>query len=73
MGHPLAARRTVTFAALKPGLVLEPGRSLCGEVTVADIGLDVGPSTSHAVVDADIRSGSPSRLPTSTSGVRGSG
>ena len=33
--------RTVTFAALKPGLLLEPGRSLAGEVVVADIGLDV--------------------------------
>ena len=29
-GRVLSARRTVTFAALKPGLVLEPGRSLSG-------------------------------------------
>ena len=36
----LAAVRTVTFAALKPGLLLEPGRALAGEVIVADIGLD---------------------------------
>jgi hydroxyethylthiazole kinase-like uncharacterized protein yjeF len=35
------AARTVTFAALKPGLLLEPGIALAGEVTVADIGLDV--------------------------------
>lgn len=30
---------TVTFHALKPAHVLEPGRGLCGEVVVADIGL----------------------------------
>ncbi len=39
-GSPLQAVATVTFASLKPGLVLEPGRSLAGHVTVADIGLD---------------------------------
>ncbi len=36
----LAADRTVTFAALKPGLLLEPGRP-GRRVEVADIGLDV--------------------------------
>lgn len=35
-----AAARTVTFAALKPGLLFGAGPALCGEVTVADIGLD---------------------------------
>ncbi len=39
-GSPLPAVETVTFAALKPGLLFEPGRSLAGDVTVADIGLD---------------------------------
>src|SRR5690606_25892924 len=39
-GRVLAADRTVTFAAVKPGLVLEPGRSLAGAVALADIGLD---------------------------------
>ncbi|MEL7156156.1 MAG: NAD(P)H-hydrate dehydratase [Actinomycetota bacterium] len=34
------ATRTVTFAAPKPGLLLDPGRRHCGRVTVADIGLD---------------------------------
>ena len=40
-GLVLAATRTVTFAALKPGLLFDPGRSLSGDVVVADIGLDV--------------------------------
>ena len=41
-GGALPATRTVTFAALKPGLLFHPGRALAGEVVVADIGLDVG-------------------------------
>jgi NAD(P)H-hydrate epimerase len=51
-GGVLAAERTVTFAALKPGLLLEPGRALAGEVSVADIGLDVS-ATQAGVVTAD--------------------
>lgn len=39
-GEALSAVETVTFAALKPGLLFEPGRTLAGEVNVADIGLD---------------------------------
>ena len=35
------ADETVTFAALKPGLVLLPGRERAGRVHVVDIGLDV--------------------------------
>jgi NAD(P)H-hydrate epimerase len=35
------ADETVCFAALKPGLVLEPGRSYAGTVRVVDIGIDV--------------------------------
>jgi hydroxyethylthiazole kinase-like uncharacterized protein yjeF len=38
-GPVVRAGLTVTFHARKPGHVLEPGRSLCGEVVVADIGL----------------------------------
>ena len=40
LGHPLAATRTVTFAALKPGLLLGDGLDLAGQVDVAGIGLD---------------------------------
>jgi ADP-dependent NAD(P)H-hydrate dehydratase / NAD(P)H-hydrate epimerase len=41
-GAAIHADATVTFAARKPGLCFEPGRGLSGEVTVADIGIDVG-------------------------------
>lgn len=41
-GGAVGAVRTVTFAALKPGLVFHPGRALAGEVHLADIGLDAG-------------------------------
>ncbi|HEY4377962.1 MAG TPA: NAD(P)H-hydrate epimerase, partial [Acidimicrobiales bacterium] len=35
-GTPWRARRTVTFAALKPGLLLGDGPSAAGQVTIAD-------------------------------------
>lgn len=38
-GPAARAGLTVTFHARKPGHVLEPGRGLCGEIVVADIGL----------------------------------
>jgi len=40
-GDAVRAIATVTFAALKPGLVFEPGRGLAGDVHVADIGIEV--------------------------------
>ncbi|MGH9119535.1 MAG: NAD(P)H-hydrate dehydratase [Acidimicrobiales bacterium] len=40
---------TVAFAALKPGLVLLPGRARSGVVVVADIGLDVSAARAHLV------------------------
>ena len=54
-GEPLPATRTVTFAALKPGQLLEPGRSLCGEVRLVDIGLDVSRASIHVVEASDVR------------------
>jgi NAD(P)H-hydrate epimerase len=60
-GRALPADRTVTFAALKPGLVLDPGRSLAGEVVLADIGLDVGPRRSGLVERDDVAAWLPRR------------
>src|SRR5262249_15502335 len=55
------ADRTVTFAALKPGLLLGRGAGLAGEVTVADIGLDVSSATAHLLDDGDQRAWLPAR------------
>ncbi len=45
MGYAPQADLTVTFHRKKPAHVIQPGRSLCGEVVVADIGLATPPST----------------------------
>lgn len=45
---------TVTFAALKPGLLLGDGPLAAGAIEVADIGLDVSGATSWMVEDGDV-------------------
>jgi NAD(P)H-hydrate epimerase len=67
-GPVVDATVTVTFAARKPGLVFEPGRSHAGEVVVADIGIDLGGSTDAdaelGLVEAsDVRAWLPDRAP----------
>jgi NAD(P)H-hydrate epimerase len=62
-GRPVRATRTVTFAALKPGLLFHPGRALAGEVTVADIGLDVSGARVSVVEAADVAAWVPPRAP----------
>ncbi len=48
------ADETVTFGALKPGLLLAPGRDLAGVVQVEPIGLPVTEASCHEVTDADL-------------------
>ena len=45
---------TVTFSALKPGLLFVPGRHHAGEVVVADIGIDVGEPALGLVEASDV-------------------
>lgn len=53
-GEPLRADLTVTFAALKPGLLQGDGPLLAGRVEVADIGLDVSRAHLWVVEDRDV-------------------
>lgn len=53
-GSPLAATATVTFAAYKPGLLLQPGRGLAGDIELADIGLDVSSARAGVVERGDV-------------------
>lgn len=49
LGAFAPAQLTVAFGAMKPAHVLEPGRSWCGRVVVADIGLGPLASRLHVV------------------------
>lgn len=48
-GTPWTAVRTVTFVALKPGLLQGAGAELVGDVSILDIGLPAERSGAHAV------------------------
>jgi len=58
---PLPADATVTFAALKPGLLLADGPRLAGRVEVADIGLDTSAVATSLLTDAAVGAALPRR------------
>ncbi len=60
-GEVLAATHTVTFAALKPGLLMPPGSVLTGELELADIGLDIGWARANLVQAVDVAAWWPER------------
>ncbi len=51
LGRPVPARLTVTFQALKPAHLLDPGAAMSGSVRVADIGLLAAPGRHFALID----------------------
>ena len=55
-GFAPRAQTTVTFFRLKPGHLLMPGRSLCGEIVLADIGL---PASVLTAIRPSIRANHP--------------
>lgn len=60
-GQAWTAHHTVTFGALKPGLILHPGAQHSGQVKVAPIGLDVSPARTHLVTVDDVSAWLPIR------------
>ncbi len=62
-GRVLRATRTVTFHALKPGLVIGPGAELAGEIEVADIGLPWAHTDVVLGDDAEVAGVWPQRAP----------
>lgn len=53
MGVALPARATVTMQALKAGLLLYPGAEYCGEIDVAELGIELTPVETPYAVLAD--------------------
>ncbi len=54
MGCAMKATKTVAIAAKKYGHLLFPGAQLCGEVTVADIGIEIGEAAGHLLEGSDL-------------------
>ena len=50
----LRAEQTITFGALKPGLLLEPGASRAGNIEIADLGLGITSSQCNLITDQDL-------------------
>jgi NAD(P)H-hydrate epimerase len=62
-GDAVRADRTVTFAALKPGLLQGSGPGHSGTVEVADIGIGFEPPQAQLMEDADVAALLPRRPP----------
>jgi NAD(P)H-hydrate epimerase len=62
-GPGVRAAETVTFAAVKPGLLFDPGRDRAGTVEIADIGIDTGPVAAGVTEEADVAGWLPLRKP----------
>ena len=78
-GAPLRANETITFGGLKPGIVLQPGRTYAGQITVVSLdlpvhlGVEVDGKTINVVTRNDVEQWVPQRAPTThkwKSGVR---
>ncbi len=56
MGTAVRATHCITFIALKPGLLTLDGPDHCGEIRVADLGLDLGglPASNGATTSSDL-------------------
>jgi ADP-dependent NAD(P)H-hydrate dehydratase / NAD(P)H-hydrate epimerase len=63
-GAAFPAMHTVTFGAIKPGLVVGEGRGYAGEVHLVDIGLDLPAARAFRLTDADVAA----RLPLPSAG-----
>ena len=57
----LSADRTISFQALKPGLLFARGATLAGDVTIADIGLGTDHIACHLVEQRDVARWWPTR------------
>jgi NAD(P)H-hydrate epimerase len=62
-GPGIRATETVTFAAVKPGLLFDPGRERAGDVQIADIGIDPGAVAAGVTEEADVAAWLPARKP----------
>ena len=78
-GAPLRANETITFGGLKPGIVLQPGRTFAGQITIVSLdlpvhlGVQVDEKTINVVTRNDVEQWVPPRAPTThkwKSGVR---
>jgi ADP-dependent NAD(P)H-hydrate dehydratase / NAD(P)H-hydrate epimerase len=65
------ADATVAFGGLKIGEALEPGASLCGDLSVADIGLSADRASTGVVEEEDVRACLPERRADSHKGSYG--